>query len=635
MASNPIDNDFLDDEEADGGIDEPGGSTPASGGSPASGSNGGGNTTGKSFAAMVASAIGTNRVQSPDDDGYDNVRSLMRNLNEECAGMSLTLYRDGVVDQVMSTLIGMRKPNPLLVGAPGVGKTRIVEEVARLIATGDPRVPEPLRDVTVWELPVASMVAGMGVVGQLEKRMQEVVAFFEDPDNKAVCFIDEIHQLSDGNQTHQSIAQIIKPALARGRMRVIGATTTAEVRDLRRDPAFARRFERVIVDELSFDQAVGVLRSQSHATELHYGNQVRLDDDTLKLICRVADRFSTPGSHRPDSALTLMDRVCSTEVMAKYRAMASARTDAERERLSKSRIDITRGRLERVSMHMMTGHATKPRADAEDMADALSEIIGEDTQKAAVVASVSDYMSPLFPRTRPMAVLLAGPSGCGKTLTARLLAKCLYDSEPIEVNMCEYTEPSSVTRITGASQGYVGYDSHEEMVFDDLETNPYQVILLDEFEKGCPTVQRLFMSVFDDGVLRTAKGVELDFSKAIIIVTTNAGQDSPRQPMGFAQTETKAARLRSRLAGVFDTELLNRFQLLCEFDPISRESYRDIVVARYNRERDRIAAMGMADGLPEELPEEDADRIVDETYDPRYNARPAERAVRSYIIARA
>lgn len=563
-----------------------------------------------------------------------DTEDILIDYNKRFANAEATLFRDEVIAQTISVLIGKNKPNALLVGAAGVGKTRIVEDIARRIATNHPSIPPVLQGMTIYELPLASLVAGSSFVGQLEEKVQNLVAFAEDPDNKAIIFIDEIHQLAnDRSQTYAKIAQILKPALARGDMRTIGATTLQEAQDLVDDPAFSRRFTRVIVDELTQEQTAQVLKNAWPSYVAHYNGQIQLkDEDTFELVTAIADQYATAIQHRPDSALTLLDRACADTIVAKNTSMAKM-DPALAQAFAAQPMALTERRIRACAKKLATGMSEQAQVSADQLDEALSPIFGQDEALAKVKRLVLLSELNLFPRTKPITVLCAGPSGCGKSAVARIIADVLTDTEPITLNMTEYNSPASVNRIIGSPAGYVGSDSHAELPFDKLESNPYQVILLDEMEKCDRSVQRLFMSAFDDGYIKTAKGKTVDFSKCIIFVTTNASHTTAiKRSCGFTSSTTKSdIDVIDDLSNWFDVEFLNRFRTILSFNPISKDTYRTILADKYKRHIERIAREAPSLSFAAELDEDTLKKLSDKSYIPDFGARPAERTIQEYI----
>lgn len=570
----------------------------------------------------------------------DDVTEMLLNYNERFKLAGPTLFRDEVITQTISVLIGKNKPNALLVGAAGTGKTKIVEDIARRIANDDPLIPAGLKDHIIYELPLSSLVAGAGIVGQLEQRVTALVDFICDPKNKAILFIDEIHQLtSDNSSTYEKIAQILKPALARGDMHVIGATTLQESRSFDNDPAFNRRFSRLIVDELSREQTLEILHAVRGGLVAHYKHQITVTDEVLTAVTAVADEYAKAGHHRPDNAITLLDRAMADTVLDLNKRIADATAAGDTATVSMlqnlTTIPTTERRVRQVAMRLMTGHAQKENLDVAQLRQELGRIKGQDNITAKLVETLHRDDLGVFPRTTPLAWLFAGASGVGKTEIAKIIAKELTGQPPIILNMTEFHSPASINRIIGSPAGYVGSDSNAELPFDCLESNPYRVILLDEIEKSDKSVQRLFLSAFDEGYIRTSQGKAVDFSKAVVIATTNAAKETmSTKVVGFGnQAPAKQSDLVKDLEQTFDTEFLARFSEILGFNPLSAGIYREILQGRYVRERAAIEANQprKVTPLPAEIPDDVLSELVDATFMVSQGARPAERAARRYI----
>lgn len=578
-------------------------------------------------------------IQGGDDDV--DISECLIDYNAKFANSDPTLFRDEVINQTFAVLIGRTKPNALLVGPAGTGKTKIVEDIARRIAAKDPTVPDKLANTTIYELPLSAIVSGSSLVGQLESKMKALVEFMSDPDNDAIMFIDEIHMLaSEAHGSYGKIAQILKPALARGDIRTIGATTLQEANDLVDDPAFNRRFSRIIVDELSQEQTTRILENMWGTLSGHYGNRIVIDDATFSLVTSMADQYSTSTSHRPDNAITLMDRACGDAIVERKAQEARLASDPAMLRMARTQsIHLTEAKVRKCAMRLMTGQTDRDAIDHAKLEDHLSEIIGQDKVIDKIKEVVELFELDLFPKTRPTTILCAGPSGVGKSAVAKIVAQELCGTEPITLNMTEYNSPAAVNRIIGSPAGYVGSDSHAELPFDVLESNPYQVILLDEMEKCDRSVQRLFMGAFDDGHIQTARGKSIDFSKAIVFVTTNATHSAgSTHACGFTNSDDDKSdsTMVSELSGYFDTEFLNRFQTILTFNEIGKDTYREIVADKYRREVKRIkSGHNRMAKLPDEMPADELEEFVDETYIAAFGARPAERKVRRYIENKA
>lgn len=561
------------------------------------------------------------------------------NYNDKFKNEDPAMFRDDLIEQTMGVLIGKNKPNALLVGAAGVGKTKIAEDLARRLANNDPSVPDTLRGSIIYELPLSNIVAGSGVVGQIEEKIKAVVEFIKDPQNNAILFIDEIHQLVGESQTYEKIAQILKPALARGEMRVIGATTLQESSNLSEDPAFNRRFSRLIVDELTREQTIEVLMSAKLGFINHYGNKILIDDSTLTTIATIADQYSSAGSHRPDNALTLLDRSCGDAIIARKVMEVKAQHDQTLLQAIQSTptIPITEKQIKQTAIKLMTGHSKKGVLDAKSLKDKLSVIKGQDLIVEELIDMLQRDDKGLFRKERPTTLLFAGTSGVGKTEITKIMAKELTGMPPITLNMTEYHSSASINRIIGSPAGYIGSDSNAELPFDKLESNPYQVILLDEFEKGDKAVQRLFMNAFDEGYIKTNRGKTVDFSKSIIVATTNAGFDGTvSKTLGFRTNDeienvVDKQQTVDTLSNWFDIALLNRFNKTLTFNELSKDVYKEIIAMMYKKEIKRIKSEHRRVTLADEMPDDDLERLANETYIKEFGARPARNVVQEYI----
>lgn len=568
------------------------------------------------------------------NDPIDPTEYLI-NYNEKFKTAGYCLFRDEIVQQTLAVLIAKDKPNALLVGSAGVGKTKIAEDIAYRLATNDPLIPDKLKGYTIYELPLSNLVAGSGIVGQLEEKTKAVIDFMADPKNKAITFIDEIHTIVGESQTYEKIAQILKPALARGNIRVIGATTLQESNNLVRDPAFSRRFSRLIVDELSRSQTIEILKKSKPSFFKHYNNKVTISDDILETVAILADEYKTACSHRPDNALTLLDRTIGNAIINRKVMEEKAKNDPVMLQAIQSMptIPITEKLIKTTAVKLMTGCNKKENLDVNSLKNKLSTIKGQDNIIEDVILRLRRNDLPFFPKNTPLSLLFAGSSGVGKTEITKIIANELTGVKPIILNMTEYHSSASINRIIGAPAGYIGSDSNAELPFDCLESNPYQVILLDEFEKCHKSVQRLFMSAFEEGYIKASNGKTIDFSKAIVIATTNAGHKDHQNTMGFTTSSDKSSSSETinNLSNWFDTELLNRFEAILTFNDLDVNTYREIIVNKYHDEVARIKAEKSRITLLDDIPDDILDKIVKETYVPSFGARPAGKAVKQYI----
>lgn len=582
-------------------------------------------------------SIPLSALLNPPLTGGSDINDMLINYNETYKSATPALFRDEIVTQTMSIISSSRKPNALLVGPAGVGKTAIVEEIARRIANKEASVPPQLANTTIYELPIATLVAGAGIVGDLENRITEIIKFAQDANNDALLFIDEIHLIADSNNTtYAKIAQILKPAMARGYIRVIAATTMGEAKKLDDDPAFKRRFSSVIVDELTREQTRQILDIVLPGMLGHYQNKVTVAPDVLDEIVMTADRLMSTG-HRPDTAITLLDRALSHSVISHHaaiqEALASGNTTSAQMLQQITHIPLTAKRLNTIAMLLVTGQSQPPHLDVTALQTELSRLRGQEEVLPRIVDALRRRELNIFPSTRPTSWLFAGASGVGKSETATIISSMVTGQKPIILNMAEYHDSASINRIIGSPTGYVGSDSAKERPFDTLASNPYRVIVLDEFEKADMSVQRLFLSALDTGEIQMANGPAVDLSRCIVIATTNAGrQKLSGSQMGFGDHKHSVSKqsLTKELQKSFDAELLGRFDDLIAFMPLGADDYAQILRDEYDRQVKRICAE-RPDLSFDPIDDDTIARLVDETWLVDQGARPAIRAIRALI----
>ncbi len=535
---------------------------------------------------------------------------------------SKTLYRDEIIREISAILLSGMKPNALLVGPAGCGKTNIAEELAWRIKKKHKSVPPALYGFKVVSLSLSDVVSGCGLVGELERKVRSLVDYLEKKDNRVILFLDEVHMLF-GGETYKKVAQILKPALSRGKFMVIAATTTQEVKKVEEDPAFNRRFTRVLVDELTLEQTKKILEKASRGMSVHYNIELKFTSELADLITKTADEFCSVGNHRPDSALTLMDRV----VAAKALELATQRTGTFNP-------EIDRQFVEDVAFKLTTGNSKVRKFSEKKFSKALLPIRGQEDILEDITRVMKLYDMHVRPWKKPLTFLFAGPSGVGKSEVAKVISEEYFGEKPIILNMAEYHSSASINRIIGAPSGYAGFDSNAELPFDVLDTNPYRLILLDEFEKCDRSVQRLFMSVFDEGTMKTSLGKEIDFSKTIIIATTNAGCTGKVSSIGFGDGDRGGLTV-SDLSDYFDIELINRFTHKYTFHSISRDTYSEILRDSLEAEIAGLCAGRLDESVKELLAkattERDVEELAEKSYDPRLGARPARTAATEHI----
>lgn len=566
-----------------------------------------------------------------------NTANLARNLvppelidyNTKFKTAAPVSFRENIVSEVYAILLADKKPNALLVGPAGVGKTAIVQEIARQLATNDPIIPDSLKDMHIYELPLSSLVAGGSLVGQIEERAKNILDFAMKAKNHAILFIDEIHQLEGNDTTYSKVAQILKPALARGDLHVIGATTTQESRDLMRDPAFNRRFSNITVDELTKEQELVILQNALPRLLRHYNNAVNIKPDLLQNIVDISDNILRPKTHRPDSGLTLLDRAFGEAIVNKKQQLIKMQNNPAVLQVLKSdpKAHVNLNSLNKIAQKIVTGNSVKPNVTKEELQTNLSPVLGQDSAINEITSSILIHQLGLFDNTKPFSFLLMGPSGVGKTMVSNIISETFTKTKPITLNLTEYNSSASINRIIGSPAGYVGSDSHQELPFDSLESNPYQVILLDEFEKADPAVQRLFMRVLDEGKLQLANNHVIDFSKTIIFATTNASHT--RTSMSTIGFEGGNAKPSDKLKNDFDTELLNRFSRIVEFNSIDKTAFKNIMQAEYAKLYPKLNKIIV--NAKAKLSNETLDSLADKYYDESFGARPVKRALENYV----
>lgn len=478
--------------------------------------------------------------------------------------------REKEIENLISILLKCFRPNPLILGDPGVGKTALVEGLAQRIREG--RVPDRLKQCRVFELRVSDLFAGTGLAGSFEERMKNAVAELE-AHPEIILFLDEVHQLARQDRPSSNPADILKPALSRGRFRCIGATTSADYyRVMRNDEALVRRFHVLRLDPPDRGETLVILKGLRPAMERHYG--IRITDAALEAAVSCAESFF-PQRRFPDKAIDVVDQSCSE---------AARQSQAE---VSAAHVRDTVARVAGVPF------LAREEALAEQL-DHLEErlrekIVGQDEAVRAVANTVRLCKRGLDLRPeRPDGVFLfTGPTGVGKTALAEALAETLTGTRDllIRVNMSEFSEPHTVSRLIGSPAGYVGYGDEPQLT-RGLRRCPTGVLLLDEFEKAHPAVHRLFLEAFDSGRITDATGQTFSLSTITIVATANIRcAPGARRHLGFHDEAQPASALDDQpmvqaLTAHFPLELLNRFDEIVEFHPLTEENAREILRRR-------------------------------------------------------
>ena len=589
--------------------------------------------------------------------------------------------RDAEISRAMQTLIRRTKNNPVLIGGAGVGKTAIAEGLAQRIVSGD--VPDELSGRRVLALDIGSIVAGSKFRGEFEERLKGVLDEIKEAEGEIILFIDELHTVVGAGAAEGAIdaSNMMKPALARGELQCVGATTEDEYRrHIERDAALERRFQPILVDEPDVETAVEMLRGLRPRYEAHHKTSVT--DAALEAAVRLSQRYITDRL-LPDKAVDLIDEAAS-KIRIEAQSMPGGLKELEHrlrhledeEEAAAQRGEYQRAaelRSERLRLQeqydsergdLAQGNDRDMVVDADDIAslitswtgipvdrlleseadrllhmeDRLHErIIGQDSALRAVSDAIRRARAGLSDPNRPIgSFIFLGPTGVGKTELARALAQYLFDDEQnmVRLDMSEYMEQHTVSRLIGAPPGYVGYDEGGSLT-EAVRRRPFRVVLFDEIEKAHPEVSNVLLQILEDGRLTDGHGRTVDFRNTLIIMTSNLGTgEADREPVGFlrdTEGNNGSARLRSSieeaLKQTFRPEFLNRIDEIIIFDSLSREQIQRIVDLTVGEVQDRLEAHKVTI----ELTETAREWLAREGFDPVYGARPLRRTVQRHV----
>jgi ATP-dependent Clp protease ATP-binding subunit ClpC len=576
--------------------------------------------------------------------------------------------RDDEIQQTIEILARRRKNNAVLIGEPGVGKTAIVEGLARRVSEGN--VPETLRGARIVAVDLAGMIAGAQFRGQFEQRFKAALQEASEADN-VVLFVDELHTILGAGNAEGSMdaANMLKPLLARGELRLIGATTLSEYRAIERDGALARRFSAVTVEEPSVEETVEILRGLRGAYEEHH--HALIDDAALEAAARLSDRYVSEY-HLPDKAVDLIDQAAARvrlqsgggaeavermrNRLAEARAHKQAAVDAEayeRAHELKEEIDWLENRLADLVAHDETGPAVVGEVEVAAMvaartgipvgelvagelqrlqqleADLHERVIGQEAAVEVVADTVRRARVGLSEGDRPLgSFLFLGPTGVGKTELVKALAERLFATEKslVRIDMSEFREPHTVARLIGSPPGYVGYGDGGQLT-EPVRRRPYSVVLLDEVEKAHPEVWNVLLQVMDDGRLTDGEGRTVDFTNTVLVMTSNLGAGTSRRGLGFtaAEPEAQADRMVSAAKAAFLPEFVNRIDEIVTFEALTPAQVTQIAGLVVERVADRLRAER---GIELEVDEALVTRLAEDGFDEQFGARPLNRHVR-------
>ena len=574
--------------------------------------------------------------------------------------------RDKEIARVIEILNRRTKNNPVLIGEAGVGKTAVVEGLAQEIVDGS--VPAKLQNKRIISLNVVSLVQGTGIRGQFEQRMEQLIKELQQSDD-IILFIDEIHEIVGAGNAEGGMdaGNIIKPALARGELQLVGATTIKEYRDIEKDSALARRFQPVEVKEPSIDETIRILKGiQQRYEDYHH---VHYTDDAIEAAAKLSARY-IQDRFLPDKAIDLLDeagsrmnltipyidkdkmqeRINAAEQLKEealknedYEKAAYYRDQIEKyEKVKDQKVDPDRSPVitNKIMNKIVEEKTGIPVGDIQKQeenqlqnlaSDLKAHVIGQDKAVEKVARAIRRNRIGFNKSGRPIgSFLFVGPTGVGKTELAKQLAKQMFGSEDamIRFDMSEYMEQYSVSKLIGSAPGYVGYEEAGQLT-EQVRHNPYSLILLDEIEKAHPDVLNLFLQILDDGRLTDSQGRTVSFKDTIIIMTSNAGQGIKNASVGFAAENEDESNesARNNMSQFFKPEFLNRLDDVIEFNELTKPDLLKIVDLMLKNTNDMVKDQG----LHIDVTQAAKDKLVEDGFNPALGARPLRRTIQEEI----
>ncbi len=636
---------------------------------------------------QVLQLLGNGEVVSQNHNNANHntptLDSLGRDLTSFAKGAELDpiIGREQEIERVIQVLSRRTKNNPVLIGEPGVGKTAIAEGLAQRIVSNE--IPETLRDKRVMSLDMGTLVAGTKYRGEFEERLKKIMDEIRNAGN-IILFIDELHTLIGAGGAEGAIdaSNILKPALARGELQAIGATTLDEYRKyIEKDAALERRFQPIMVKEPTAKESIEILKGLRDKYEAHH--RVKITDITIEQAVKLSDRYIS-DRFLPDKAIDVIDEAASKVRLSSYNAppdlknleqkleeikkekdsavqsqeFEKAASLRDKEQKVRTELDKTKdkwkehqGRVDTevtvedvaqviaswtgIPVRKLTEEETERLIAMEDIIH--KRVIGQDEAVKAVSRAIRRARAGLKDPKRPIgSFIFLGPTGVGKTELARALAESMFGDENavIRIDMSEYMEKHSTSRLIGAPPGYVGFEEGGQLT-EKIRRKPYSVVLLDEIEKAHPEVFNILLQVLEDGRLTDSKGRTVDFKNSIIIMTSNVGAELIKQDrtLGFANqsVENEYNNMKSQvlkeLKRTFRPEFLNRVDDVIVFHILKQEDIKEILTLMINELRDRLKEKD----IDFELTDEAKDFLVKEGYDSNYGARPLRRMVQKHI----